>query len=92
MGMSDAFNGAADFSGITDEITLVIANIFHKAFVSVDEEGTEAAAATTLVGTPEDYSPPLEPITVTLDRPFISLIRERPTGAILFLGRVMDPS
>ncbi len=92
LGMQDAFTEAADFSGIADEIDLMIADIFHKAFVSVNEEGTEAAAATALTGVPTSYRAPLEPITVTLDRPFIFLIRDEPTGTILFLGRVMDPS
>ncbi len=94
MGMADAFSkGIADFSGMTDEEALYVFAAVHKAFVSVDEEGTEAAAATGLSATPEDFStpPPLEPITVTLDRPFIFLIREQETGVILFLGRVMDP-
>ena len=90
MGMPDAFSGAADFSGITDMSELWLSAVAHKAFVSVNEEGTEAAAATA-VATLE--SPPVEePIIVTLDRPFIFLIRDEPTGAILFLGRVMDPT
>ena len=90
MGMPDAFTGAADFSGITDVSELWISTVVHKAFVSVDEEGTEAAAAT---GSAMLASPPSEePIIVTLDRPFIFLIRDELTGAILFLGRVMDPS
>ena len=92
MGMPDAFESSADFSGITDEISLKISDVFHKAFVSVDEKGTEAAAATAVVGVALSSRPSLEPITVTLDRPFIFLIRDEPTGAILFLGRVMDPS
>ena len=94
MGMPDAFSkSSADFSGMTDEEALHVSAVVHKAFVSVDEEGTEAAAATGLTATPEDYGrpPPLEPITVTFDRPFMFLIRDEPTGTILFLGRVMDP-
>ena len=89
--MSDAFGGAADFSGISNSADLWISAVAHKAFVSVNEEGTEAAAAT---GMAMLTSAPLEkePVTVTLDRPFIFLIRDRPTGAILFLGHVMDPS
>ncbi|MDD5082066.1 MAG: serpin family protein, partial [Dehalococcoidales bacterium] len=60
-----------------------------KAFVAVDEAGTEAAAATgVIVGT---TSAPPEPVTVTLDRPFVFLIRDIQTGAILFTGRVMNP-
>ena len=91
MGMSDAFGKTADFSGITDAKELRISTVVHKAFVSVDEKGTEAAAATG-VAYPEDFCCDEEPILVTLDRPFIFLIRDRPTGAILFLGRMMDPS
>ena len=85
--MTDAFSaGVADFSGMTDEEALFISVVVHKAFVSVDEEGTEAAAATGGVARPVDAStpPPLEPITVTFDRPFIFLIRDEPTGTILF--------
>ena len=92
MGMPDAFESSADFSGITDEIPLKISDVFHKAFVSVDEKGTEAAAATAVMGMLLGARDPLEPITVTLDRPFIFLIRDEPTGTMLFLGRVMDPS
>jgi serpin B len=68
---------------------LFIAEILHKAFVSVDEAGTEAAAATAVVmkltATPE------EPVGVTVDRPFVFLIRDIETGAILFVGRVVNP-
>ena len=93
MGMVDAFSEVADFSGMTDEVALFISAVVHKAFVSVDEEGTEAAAATGGVAIPEDAGRPLplEPVTVTFDRPFMFLIRDGPTGTILFLGRVMDP-
>ena len=90
MGMPDAFSGAADFSGITGARDLWISSVVHKAFVSLDEKGTEAAAATGVVM--PTSGPGEEPIMVTLDRPFIFLIQDRPTGAILFLGRVMDPS
>lgn len=89
MGMPDAFTEAADFSGMTDEADLHISDVIHRAFVSVDEAGTEAAAATAVVvGV---TSAPAEPVAVTLDRPFIFLIRDMETGAILFVGRVMDP-
>ncbi len=92
MGMPDAFDEEeADFSGITEEKPLSVSDIFHKAFVSVDEEGTEAAAATALMGIATGGGNPLQPVVVTLDRPFIFLIRDRVTGTILFLGRVMDP-
>jgi serpin B len=89
MGMPDAFSGDADFSGITGNRDLFIEDVIHKAFVSVDESGTEAAAATAVVFL---ESAPVEPIEVTVDRPFIFLIRDIETGVILFVGRVVDPS
>ncbi len=94
MGMPDAFLwGVADFSGMTGNRDLFIGGVIHKAFVSVDEAGTEAAAATALVmptaGPPEE---PEEPVEITVDRPFIFLIRDIDTGSILFIGRVVNPS
>ncbi len=83
------FGGGADFSGIADTGELYIGNIIHKAFVKVDEAGTEAAAATAV--NLDGRAAPLDPQTLDVDRPFIYLIRDRATGAILFLGRVMDP-
>lgn len=89
MGMEEPFRDSADFSGMSKESDLHIDDVVHKAFVSVDEAGTEAAAATgVIVGT---TSMPPEPVTVTLDRPFVFLIRDIQTGAILFIGRVMNP-
>jgi len=89
MGMEEPFQDSADFSGISTESDLHIDDVIHKAFVSVDEAGTEAAAASAvIVGT---TSMPPEPVTVTLDRPFVFLIRDIKTGAILFIGRVMNP-
>jgi len=64
--------------------------VIHKAFVSVDEAGTEAAAATAVVM--PTVGPPEEPVDVTIDRPFVFLIRDIETGTILFVGRVVDPS
>ena len=90
MGMPVAFSGAADFSGMTGNRDLFIGEVLHKAFVSVDEAGTEAAAATAVVM--ELTAMPEEPVEVTVDRPFIFLIRDIETGAILFVGRVMNPS
>ena len=89
MGMADAFGGGADFSGMTGSRGLWISEVVHKAFVSVDEEGTEAAAAT-VVAVPTS-GPSKEPIEVTVDRPFIFLIRDTGTGTVLFLGRVSNP-
>ena len=88
-GMPDAFDGRADFSGMTSSGDLWISEIVHKAFVSVDEEGTEAAAATAVVML--ESGPGKEPIAVTVDRPFIFLIRDNGTGTVLFLGRVSNP-
>ena len=89
MGMPDAFDAGADFSGMTGSRDLWISEVVHKAFVSVDEEGTEAAAATA-VAVPTS-GPRKEPIEVTVDRPFIFLIRDIGTGTVLFLGRVSNP-
>ena len=96
MGMSNAFNSrTADFSGMDgnscfagDDPCLVIKDVIHKAFVSVDEGGTEAAASTAVVAG-ETARP--DPLRVAIDRPFIFLIRDFETCAILFLGRVLDP-
>jgi len=88
MGMPAAFSGAADFSGMTGTRDLYIREVLHKAFVSVDEAGTEAAAATAVVMEEEAPEPLVE---VTVDRPFIFLIRDIETGAILFVGRVLNP-
>ena len=90
MGMPVAFTGDADFSGMTGNRDLFIADVVHKAFVSVDEAGTEAAAATAVVM--ELTAVPGEPVEVTIDRPFIFLIRDIETGTILFVGRIMNPS
>ena len=97
MGMSNAFNElTADFSGMDgnscaagDVPCLFVKAVIHKAFVSVDEQGTEAAAATAVVVVTESARP--DPMRVAIDRPFIFLIRDLETGAILFLGRVLDP-
>ena len=93
MGMTDAFEfRVGDFSGmdgIPNWIYLHFAR--HKAFVSVDEHGTEAAAAT-VIGGGGGYSPEMPEIEFIVNRPFIFLIRDRVTGNILFMGRILDPS
>jgi serpin B len=91
MGMPDAFSEGsepADFSAMTGSRDLHIAAVVHKAFVSVDEEGTEAAAAT---GVAMAVSAPNRYAELIVDRPFVFLIRDYETGAILFVGRVMNP-
>ena len=90
MGMQDAFSpGDADFSGMTGNLELFVSDVIHKAFVSVDEAGTEAAAATAVIM--PTAAPPEHRVEVTMDRPFIFLIRDIETGAILFAGRVLNP-
>ncbi len=93
MGMPDAFSPMqADFSGMTTEQPLYIGFVLHKGFVAVDEKGTEAAAATA-VGMRLGAAPaPENPIPFTADHPFLFLIRHRKTGALLFVGRVLDPT
>jgi serpin B len=88
--------GTADLTGIADptvtgEAPLNASSATHQAWVSVTEKGTEAAAATSVdAGT--GGGPPVPPPLVRLDRPFLWFIRDRDTGAILFAGRVTDPS
>jgi len=89
MGMPVAFSRDANFSGMTGNHDLFIADVIHKAFVSVDEAGTEAAAATAVVM--KLTAVPEEPVEVTIDRPFIFLIRDIETDTILFVGRIFNP-
>ena len=90
MGMPVAFSAGADFSGMTGIPELFIDEVLHKAFVSVDEAGTEAAAATAVIM--KLTAAPAEPVEVIIDHPFIFLIRDIETGTILFVGRVLNPS
>lgn len=89
LGMPLAFGDQADFGGITTEEPLKISDVHHQAFIHVDEEGTEAAAATAVVF--EAVSGPIGE-TLTVDRPFLFAIRDVKTGVVLFLGRVGDPT
>ena len=88
LGMTDAFESNADFSGMDGTRTLYIQDVIHEAFVSVDEKGTEAAAATAVIvntrGAPERA-------VFNADRPFLILVRDNPTGAVLFVGQVTSP-
>jgi serpin B len=90
MGMPVAFSGDADFSGMTGGRELFISEVVHKAFVSVDEAGTEAAAATAVIM--KVTALPEAPIEFTANRPFIFLIRDIETGSLLFVGRVLNPA
>jgi serpin B len=90
LGMTNAFDERqADFSGMDGSRELYLKEVLHKAFVAVDEEGTEAAAATAVVVGVTSMPPP--PVKVEVDRPFIYLIRDMETNTILFLGRVLNP-
>jgi serpin B len=95
LGMDLPFQETADFSGFTsDPAGLMIDEVIHKTFVSVDENGTEAAAATAIV-MPTGAMPvekPRTPIPFVVDRPCIFLIRDGHTGCVLFLGALCDPS
>ena len=89
LGMPTAFDEVnADFSGMTTEEKLFIAAVLHQTFVAVDEEGTEAAAATAVVG--QVVSMP-QYVPFTADRPFLFVIHDVEHGTPLFLGRVADP-
>ena len=96
MGMRDAVNPeVADFSGVTGGRDMFIAKVIHQANIDVDETGTEAAAATAVVGdTTGGCGQPFafKHKELRLDRPFVYLIRDVRTGAILFMGRVLDPT
>ena len=90
LGMTSAFTpGIADFSGMDGTQNLFIGSAVHKAFIDVAEKGTEAAAATGVVMSKASLPTGL---TVRADRPFLYFLRDQPTGAILFMGRVLDPS
>jgi serpin B len=92
MGMRDAFSpSAADFSGMTTAQKLFISEVIHKAYVDVNEEGTEAAAATAVVMKTTGMPRPEEPVVFRADRPFVFIIRHRQTGSILFVGRLVNP-
>ena len=92
LGMEVPFTDAADFSGMTTEEQLRISDVIHQANITVDEKGTEAAAATAVVmaatGAPVDE----EPVELTFDRPFTFWLRDSETGTVVFVGRVNDPS
>jgi len=97
LGMKSAFDpDAADFSAMTGDKTLDISAAIHKAYIDLDENGTEAAAATAVIiematAMAPQFAPP-PPIYFTADHPFLFLIRDNASGAILFMGRVTDPT
>jgi serpin B len=89
LGMADAFGGGADFSGMTEDVSLEIGCVLHQTYVAVDEAGTEAAAATA-VGM-ADSAIVRGPAPLVLDRPFLYVIHDTRHGTPLFVGRVADP-
>ena len=91
LGMPDAFSDAANFSKMTEAEGLFISDVLHKAFVEIDEEGTEAAAATAVMIRPTSAVVPRPDPRFVADHPFLFLIRDQKTGAILFMGRLSDP-
>ena len=92
LGMTDAFDSnKADFSGMTGNHDLFISDVIHKAYVAVDEKGTEAAAATAVIM--EAMSAPMQQkVHLVIDHPFIFIIRDLKSGQILFVGRVLNPA
>lgn len=93
MGMPDAFGSKADFAGMDETRLLYISEIFHKAWGEVNEEGTEAAAATvTAMRSLAVMKPPPPPPVFRADHPFIFAIRDNGSGSLLFLGRFSEPS
>lgn len=89
MGMKDAFNQSqADFSGMSAKNDLVLSEVFHKSFLEVNEEGTEAAAATAAVIVRRSAE---KAIIIQADHPFLFLIRHNKTKTILFFGRFCFP-
>jgi serpin B len=91
LGMEDAFGGRADFSGMTGMKGLYLSNVIHKAFIEVNEEGTEAAAATAPVMVGSIAFRPQPPKVFDANRPFLIVIRDEKSGAILFMGRLAKP-
>jgi serpin B len=91
LGMTSAFIfGQADFSGMDGTQNLYISKVIHKAFIDVGEKGTEAAAATAVVM--KNGSVALGGLSIYANRPFLYFLRDQPTGAIIFMGRVLDPT
>lgn len=88
LGMSSAFTTAADFTGLRSEGGLQVQAVVHKAFILVDEEGSEAAAATGVSVGIVSLPPP--PVEIRIDRPFLFFLRDRVSGAVLFVGRTAE--
>ena len=90
LGVKDLFDSKADLSGINGRNDLFVSGIFHKAYIDVYEEGTEAAAATAVVGSLKSSIQP-SPVEFIADHPFIFMIQDTSNGSILFMGKIADP-
>jgi serpin B len=91
LGIRKAFiDGQADLTGLHPKPDLYVGKVFHAGFVEIDEKGTKAAAATAVIG--EDSSPPLIERSFAVDRPFLFFVRDVETGALIFAGRLVDPT
>ncbi len=92
LGMVDAFSQKdANFSGVTDQEEIFVKDVIHQGVIDVNEEGTEAAAATAVVSEKKDAAPE-PPVQFRADHPFVFLIRDLNTQTILFLGRLTNPT
>ncbi len=89
LGMPTAFSDSADFSGMSTEGPLKIADVVHQANISVDEMGTVASAATGVIA---EATGGVAQVDLVVDRPFIFLLRDKPSGAILFAGQITNPA
>jgi len=89
LGMADAFTAQADFSPMTASDRIQLSDVIHQTFVSVDEHGTEAAAATAVIGV--GTAAPSKTVNLNVDRPFLFFVRDLPTKTTLFQGRIVDP-
>jgi len=89
LGVTEAFGGDADFGGITGAEPLQIGAVAHKAYIDVDERGTEAAAATAVMIRTRAAVRPLQPVTMVVDRPFLFAIVDTSTSLPVFLGQVI---
>lgn len=92
LGIEDAFTDRADFGGITAAGRLFISAVVHQAYIDVDEQGTEAAAATAIAIRPMAAISGPDPVTMTVDRPFLFAIVDTASGLPLFLGQVVRPA
>jgi serpin B len=90
LGLGDAFSGQADFTRINPEGNIFISRVIHQTFIDVQEEGTEAAAAT-IVEMRYNSTEGGSPIFFKVDKPFLYLIKENSTGALMFMGKVGKP-